>query len=414
MKKPSKKLTNLICIVLVVTVMIFLFHEVFTANYKKYDTQTATEITEQEILEMKAFVVRDEKYIDGNLSGTVVPLVNDGNRVASGDSVAVVCNSDKDADNYASLCKSKEEFERYQYLSEQTELNSLDMKKLNNEINNCFTNILSISSSGKYTELSENIEELENKLASKQILTEGSIDLSEKFDTINSNIQSLESKNISTTSVTAPVSGYYISNIDGYENSVKYDDIKNLNVSEIEKIMSSKPAEIEGKIGKIVGSYKWYMVSVVDSKYSTSLKKGKQLSVNLPFYGYFNVPVVVESVSAKSDNKIAVVFSCNMMNETYANMRMVDAKLVLAEYTGYKINPSSVRCIKDDKGNPINVVFIIRGNIMNARRVEILYDAGDYLVVSKNTEEMSGYKPVRLYDEVILRGRNLKNGKSVI
>ncbi len=413
MKRINRKWINAICTILVVAVMVYLFHDIFKTNYKAYDTQTAMEVVEQEALSMKAFVVRDEIYIDGNSSGTVVPLVNDGNRVASGDSVARICKSDEDAANYANLIKYKEELERYQRLSEQTELNSLDMKKLNENINDCYTKVLEISAGRDYSELADSIEELENKLASKQILTDGTIDLTEKFNTLNANIASLEKMNISTSDVAAPVSGYYISNIDGYENKVDYSKITDLTVDGVEGLLSSKADEVTGKMGKIVGSYKWYLVSVLDSKYSLVFGKGDKLSVNLPYYGFNNVSVVVENISEKSDGKIAVVFSCNMMNETYANMRIVDAELVLNEYKGYKIDSSSVRRVKDDEGNSIDIVYIIRGNIMNARRIEIIYDAGDYLVVKENSEALSGYRPIKLYDEVIVKGRNLADGKSI-
>ena len=54
-----------------------------------------------------AFVVRDETPIKANVSGTLVPLVEDGKRVANGDDVAVVFDSENAARNYNELKKSK-------------------------------------------------------------------------------------------------------------------------------------------------------------------------------------------------------------------------------------------------------------------------------------------------------------------
>ncbi len=102
-----------------------------------------------------------------------------------------------------------------------------------------------------------------------------------------------------------------------------------------------------------------------------------------------------------------------MMNETYANMRIEDIELVFKEYTGYKVNSSSIRREKDDEGNEVDVVYILRGDIMNARKVEIIYDAGDYVLVSEETEASNGYRPIKRYDEVIVKGRNLSDGKSI-
>ncbi len=404
---------NLICTVLVLAVFVYLFHDAVRVNRNSYDTETADEIVEQEKLDLKAFIVRDEQYIDQKTAGTVVPLIKDGMRVASGDAVARVCNSAEDAANISELIEAKESLARYQELSEQTELNALDMEKLNKEIDAAYTELVKASGNGDYSNLSRNIEELENKFASKQVLKDGNIDLTAKFNELNSKISTLEAKSIGSADVVAPISGYYISNLDGYENAVDYNKISDLTVSEAEKLFEKKPSDVSGQMGKIVGSYKWYLVTVMDSKYALLISEGDTMKINLPYYGFKNVEVVVEKVSTTQNDKVAVAFSCNKMNETYANMRTVDIELVFKEYTGYKINSSSIRREKDEDGKEVDVVYILRGDIMNARRIEIIYDAGDYVVVSEETEATESYRPIKRYDEVIVKGRNLSDGKSI-
>lgn len=404
---------NMICTVLVLATFVYLFHDAVRNNRDRYDTETADEVVEQEKLELKAFLVRDEEYINQKTTGTVVPLIKDGMRVASGDAVARVCASDEDAANVSALLEAKESLARYQEISEQTELNALDMEKLNKTIDASFTELVMTSNSGDFSELSRNIEELENKLASKQILKDGTIDLTAKFNELNSKIQTLESKSINTSDVLAPLSGYYISNLDGYENAMDYNKISDLTVSEAEKLFEKKPGDVSGQMGKIVGSYKWYLVTVMDSKYSLLMSEGEKMKINMPYYGFKNVEVVVEKISTTQNDKVAVAFSCNMMNETYANMRTEDIELVFKEYTGYKINSSAIRREKDEKGKKVDVVYILRGDIMNARVIDIIYDAGDYVIVSEESKATSGYRPIKRYDEVIVKGRNLSDGKSI-
>ena len=404
---------NMICTVLVLATFVYLFHDAVRNNRDRYDTEPADELVEQEKLELKAFLVRDEEYINQKTTGTVVPLIKDGMRVASGDAVARVCASDEDAANVSALLEAKESLARYQEISEQTELNALDMEKLNKTIDASFTELVRTSNSGDFSELSRNIEELENKLASKQILKDGTIDLTAKFNELNSKIQTLESKSINTSDVLAPLSGYYISNLDGYENAMDYNKISDLTVSEAEKLFEKKPGDVSGQMGKIVGSYKWYLVTVMDSKYSLLMSEGEKMKINMPYYGFKNVEVVVEKISTTQNDKVAVAFSCNMMNETYANMRTEDIELVFKEYTGYKINSSAIRREKDEKGKEVDVVYILRGDIMNARVIDIIYDAGDYVIVSEESKATSGYRPIKRYDEVIVKGRNLSDGKSI-
>ncbi len=404
---------NVICTVLVVAAFVYLFHDVLTMNKNSYDTETADEVTEQEKISLKAFLVRDEEYINQKTTGTVVPLIKDGMRVASGDAVARVCNSSEDAAAVSKLVEAKESLARYQEISEQTELNALDMEKLNKAIDASYTELLKTANNGDFSELTKNTEELENKLASKQILKDGTINLTDKFNKLNTEIQSLEAKNINTSDVIAPLSGYYISNLDGYEGAMDYDKIDSLTVSDAEKLFERKPDDVSGRMGKIVGSYKWYLVTIMDGKYSLVLNEGDKMKINMPYYGFKNVEVVVEKISKTDGGKVAVAFSCNMMNETYANMRTEDIELVFREFTGYKVNSSSIHREKDEKKEDIDVVYILRGDIMNARKIEIIYDAGDYVVVSEDTEAKNGFRPIKRYDEVIVKGRNLSDGKSI-
>lgn len=404
---------NMICTVLVLAAFVYLFHDAVRVNRDSYDTETADEVIEQEKLDLKAFIVRDEEYIDQKTTGTVVPLIKDGMRVASGDAVARVCGTTEDAANMSALLDAKESLARYQELSEQTELNALDMEKLNKDIDSSFTELIEASGKGDFSNVSQNIEELENKLASKQILKDGTIDLTAKFNELGAKIKSLESKKISSSDVLAPLSGYYISNLDGYENAIDYDKIGDLTVGETEKLFDKKPDDVTGRMGKIVGSYKWYLVTVMDSKYSLLMAEGDTMKINMPYYGFKDVEVRVEKISTTQNNKVAVAFSCNRMNETYANMRAEDIELVFKEYKGYKVNSSSIRREKDEKGNEIDIVYILRGDIMNARKIEIIYDAGDYVLVSEETEASNGYRPIKRYDEVIVKGRNLSDGKSI-
>ncbi len=427
----NKKVVNTVCTVLVLAVMIYLFQDVFKTNNNKYETETAELTTVQEFIDLDAFIVRDEQYLDGNASGTVVPLVADGDRVASSDAVARVCAKEQDAADYAELEEAKKMRERYVQLNEQTELEALDMQKLNKDIDNAYTKLLEITNSRDYLNLADSIAEFEDCLASKQVLRDGNIDLSEKIDALDKRIAELEAKHISATEVVAPVSGYYISNLDGYENTLRYDDISALSVSVVENAIKSKPVAVSGKLGKIVSSYKWYIIANIDSKYSKIIDIGDSMKINIPEYGYKDVKVIVEQLSPEHDGKIAIALSCNAMNETYANMRIEDIKLVIKEYEGYRVKTSAIHTYVPEpettepvtgdetttsttaQEEKISVVYIIRGTVMNARRVEVIYTDGDYSIVSKETESALGIRPIRHYDEVIVKGRNLKNGRSI-
>ncbi len=429
----DKKWINAICIVIVLSVMVYLFQDVFKANRNQYKTEMADEVTVQETIDLDAFIVRDEKYIDGQMTGTVVPLVSDGNRVARGDSVARVFPQEQDAADYAELTELTQVCDRYVSLNSQTELSALDMEKLNADIDSYYTNMMKIINSRDYEGLNDYIDKFENGLASKQVLKDGTIDLSEKITALDKRIATLEAKKITPANVEAPISGYYISNLDGHETTVSYADIKDVSVSVVDKALSQDSAKVTGKLGKIVSSYKWYIIANIESEYAKIIEIGDAMKVNLPEYGYENVKVNVESISAAKDGKVAIVLSCNVMNETYANMRTEKVELVISEHTGYRVKTSAIHTYvpeektteEADEDSPtttttttkmqgeITVVYILRGTVMNARRVEVIHTDGEYSIVRTDSESINGVKPIRRYDEVIVKGRNLQNGRSI-
>ena len=429
--KKDKKWINTICIVLILTVMLYLFQDVFKMNKNEYETEVIDEVTVQDLVNLEAFIVRDEEYLDGSSDGTFVPLVDDGDRVASGDNVARICTEEQDAADFAELEESIKIRDRYIRLSEQTELDALDMQKLNKDIDDAYTSFLKTVNSGRYASLSDNVNDLEESLASKQVLKDGTIDIDSKIEALDKRIAELEEKGISTQNVVAPVSGYYISNIDGYENAVVYDSLSDITVSTVTDALSYNPVKVTDKMGKIVGSYKWYIIANIESKYSKLLEIGDSLKVNIPEYGYEDVTVIIEHLSAAKDGKIAIALSCNAMNETYANMRIENIELVVEEYTGYRVKTSAIHTYdpseettqaqedeedsttQTSKAEKMTVVYILRGTVMNARRVEVIYTDGDYSIVKSDSTSYQGIKAVQRYDEVIVKGRNLKNGRSI-
>ncbi|MEE0981224.1 MAG: HlyD family efflux transporter periplasmic adaptor subunit, partial [Acutalibacteraceae bacterium] len=198
----DRKWLNMICIVIIVAVMVYLFQDVFKTNMNKYETEIAEEVTVQDTVNLDAFIVRDEQYIrEATDDKTIVPLVSDGDRVASGDAVARICKQEQDAVDYAELEESKKIRDRYVRLNEQTELDALDMQKLNKDIDSAYTDFLKLISSKNYNDLDNSINNLEDSLASKQVLRDGTIDINSKIEALDKRIAELEAKKISAEDV---------------------------------------------------------------------------------------------------------------------------------------------------------------------------------------------------------------------
>lgn len=403
-KIPWFQITSVVLSIIVIS---YIVYNAFAYSYSPIDTQRLTEETTiEETIDFKGFALRDEKIIDTSASGTVIPLAHDGKRVANGDNIAVVCQNDDQAAAYTKLESLKHELERYKNINDPDGTQELSADKLNTKISDAYDDIMDAVTTGAYDKLPDALTAYADKCATKQILTEGSIDLSAKLTSLENEIDALTAQNINYSSVKAPKSGYYINTIDGYESALSYKDALSLTSQQIESALNAEPAAVSGNsLGKIVESYKWYIVGETESQNSSYFKNGAKITVNFPKEGVNHVTMLVEKADTQGD-KMTVVLSCSLMDETFANMRTEDMQIVTKSHTGYRV-PSNV--IRFDEDNNTGI-YVLRGKIITFIPVEIIYTEDDFAIISSSS---SNGKSVRLYDEVIIKGKDLEDGKVI-
>lgn len=403
-KIPWFQITSVVLSIIVIS---YIVYNAFAYSYSPIDTQRLTEETTiEETIDFKGFALRDEKIIDTSASGTVIPLAHDGKRVANGDDIAVVCQNDDQAAAYTKLESLKHELERYKNINDPDGTQELSADKLNTKISDAYDDIMDAVTTGAYDELPDALTAYADKCATKQILTEGSIDLSAKLTSLENEIAALTAQNINYSSVKAPKSGYYINTIDGYESALSYKDALSLTSQQIESALNAEPAAVSGNsLGKIVESYKWYIVGETENQNSSYFKNGAKITVNFPKEGVNHVTMLVEKADTQGD-KMTVVLSCSLMDETFANMRTEDMQIVTKSHTGYRV-PSNV--IRFDEDNNTGI-YVLRGKIITFIPVEIIYTEDDFAIISSSS---SNGKSVRLYDEVIIKGKELEDGKVI-
>ncbi len=403
-KIPWFQITSVVLSIIVIS---YIVYNAFAYSYSPIDTQRLTEETTiEETIDFKGFALRDEKIIDTSASGTVIPLAHDGKRVANGDDIAVVCQNDDQAAAYTKLESLKHELERYKNINDPDGTQELSADKLNTKISDAYDDIMDAVTTGAYDELPDALTAYADKCATKQILTDGSIDLSAKLTSLENEIAALTAQNINYSSVKAPKSGYYINTMDGYESALSYKDALSLTSQQIESALNAEPAAVSGNsLGKIVESYKWYIVGETESQNSSYFKNGARITVNFPKEGVNHVTMLVEKANTQGD-KMTVVLSCSLMDETFANMRTEDMQIVTKSHMGYRV-PSNV--IRFDEDNNTGI-YVLRGKIITFIPVEIIYTEDDFAIISSSS---SNGKSVRLYDEVIIKGKDLEDGKVI-
>ena len=351
-------------------------------------------------------MVRDETPIEANVTGTLVPLVEDGKRVANGDDVAVVFDSENAARNYNELQKVKEDIAYYSSLQNKVGVQTNDVETLDNRIYSACDDLVSAINTGEVDNYSEKESTLRDAITSRQLSTGTVIDPTQKLSELNTRLNELQKNEGGYTKIQANNPGYYISTVDGYENAVSYTGVLNLTTDKIDALIdgSTLPnADNSSYMGKLVDAFNWYILCVIDYKDAASLKVGGKITVE--FTGTTAEPLSADVVKINdaADGRTSIILKCNLMNKKYAVLRKNPVKLIFNTYTGYQVNNKAVREINGQKG-----VYVLNGNIVKFKKINIVYSDSEYSICSVPDGE-SGY--LKQYDEIIVEGTDLYDGK---
>ena len=104
------------------------------------------------------------------------------------------------------------------------------------------------------------------------------------------------------------------------------------------------------------------------------------------------------------DNAV-VVFSCNNMNTELAAMRWLEMTVVYEQYDGLKVDNRAIRVVDGVKG-----VYVLTASQVKFVEVNVKWTGENYSIVERETSDK---KVLRIYDEIIVKGKNLHDGKVI-
>ena len=338
--------------------------------------------------------------------GTTISFAANAQRVAKGDTVSMIFQTNDDANTYLRITEITEELDHYNTLAGQANIQTVDVASLSSKIESKLSDYLDSVDKGDFSKASEHIDSFSNYITSKQISTGEVLNLNDKIDALTAELASLQARKTAYSEVKSERAGYYLKGADGYETTVDFNKIDELTPEDIEAVIKSSPKEVkEDVVGRTVGSFDWYILCAVDSEETVDLKDGAEIFINFPYSGVEKLKGTIYKLGDRTKDKTVVIIKCNLMNEALADFRIEDIQIITAEYNGYKIKNSAIRTVDGQTG-----VYVVSGNLIGFRKVHIAYNDGEYSIVD-NPEGDSGY--IRLYDEVVTKGVEMYDNKLV-
>ena len=388
--------------------------------------ETAMLATVSDTVDAEGVLLFNESYVAGG--GTLGYLAADGERVSAGTAVAEVYSDASQAVLRQQLTQLTEQIDLLQRSQNTT---SLQLDTLLRERSAALYDMMDELDAGAYDEVSSGANAYllaQNKL---WIATGDSANFTDQVTALTQQAQSVQAQLGNPTQITAPQTGYFVRASSSGRLNAGADDILAQDPAQLKAYLDSNPTlPLDGCAGKIVSGFTWRYVGVCSAKQGEKLlgQDGKPLrsAVEISFPGRMEngLKATVAEVSIDADSGLArFVLTCNVINGDVLCLNHAAARISVGESTGLRIPASAVHYLKEDgteaetQGeNYIPGVYVKYGNIARFCKIDPvdndhpLVTDGDYiLVLPKGTD--GSVSQVRLYDEIIVSGQNLYDGK---
>lgn len=402
MKGSGKKIIKFVCLGLIAFVVCFqlyqsLYTPVTTGSVIHYETYEGIDIT--------AVAIRDETLVTTDKDGVISYNVDDGGKIEQSGIVADVYSSDEDASAATRIEALEKYIDDLEEIEGYNNVEAVDIDMLDSKIDDALLELISVCESGNIGN-SISADKLLKLINRRQVVTGVSGGFGTLISEYKAELSTLKSeKQGAKAHIKAKKPGYFVSSTDGYETVLKSDEIDKLTPDALTAAAPKTP-EKKGKIiGKIVSDYDWYLAATISLNDSLRLSEGDEITLLTNFDSARELPVTVKKINKGSSGDTALaIFECTYMNSDLATMREQEMTIVLEKYTGLQVNSKAVRFVDGEKG-----VYVLSGSVVHFVPVNIIYSTDSYCICEAET---TGVR-LKLYDEVVIKGKNLYDGKVI-
>ena len=416
----------------------------FNAVNRRVDSFTNSSLVTEEALygevvdslQTQGFAVRAESVINPNYSGVLNYRVANGARVSKGGIIADIFYSESDAAAQNMADRIEREIQSLSALSHPIDSYVSASTALGEQIYGDLCGILLDVQQGDFSGVSQTKESLLLSLSRKQVLSgqESSDDYAQRVSELRTEKESLvNGTGQIVNSIKAPRAGYFITSADGFENVVSIDEVETLTPEKVEKLLDSERSSLSPQyVGKICEDFKWYMACVFDDDTMVKFEGVDEVTLDIPFASTATIPAKVVAKNRDADSgKNAVVFECTYMDADLATVRNENVQVNVKTYSGVLVNEKALRFLDieyqedDENGNAVtkvkeNVkgVYVLYGGQLEFVQVFTEKDVNGYAVckleLSEGEQEnLVTDHTIRLYDQVVIGGVDLYDGKIV-
>lgn len=400
-------LRRLVAICAALLLFWYVGYQVFRVFYSPITIDTVTAYSVYDTIDTEGIAIREETMIAAdNADGYLYYAVENGSRVAKGGTIARRYPDAASALAGRQLEVLDREIAELRSVEAQGSAGRVNLDAINKQLAAAMQDLSECVNSASLSRLPALHDELLS-LMNKQQMTIGKMEsFTDRLAVLNERRSRLATQAASPTgTLSAPVAGYFIDEVDGYETLLKADGVGSLTVEQVSEALAAEPAVPEGYIGKMAGDYKWYLACLAPSEKVTELGGGRQISVLLPFVSGDPIPVRVVAVNKDKSGQAAVILECDNMSEALSSIRKEPLQILVQEYNGLRVPDEALRFNDSNEAG----VYVRVGTIIEFRKVHVLYHSENDNYSICEIRDDDDY--LQLYDDMVIGGKDLYDGK---
>ena len=422
---PVKVLKMIATLALCVFAVIYVYFQVIGGFDDEIVTESSMLMSLNDGIVCDACIFRDETVVDVAENGVVVTLVSEGQRVSKGQIVANIFPDEDTALLQDELNRVTRRIEILEDSSVDKQFVISDLQKVYDDISSRILDISKDVTHGRIDGAVEGSEDLLVRLNKRDLIVETEFDYTGELDTLKERKEQLQSRifNVSTPVFASDSPGYFYAEVDGYENIFSIDSVKDINLDNFDNYLGANPDEELAESGsiKLVNDVVWYVVCSFDSEEKSKLKNGYKYTLSFPEDGNYELTMRLENVISETNNEKALaVFRVNVLPGDFSYKRFQQAKIVIKQLEGLSVPKKAHRVVDGVEG-----VYILVGDVIRFRHIQHLSENAqtddyylvdpdaDSLVLNEGTDNERVIKPLSRYDNIIISGKDLFDGKIV-
>lgn len=391
--------------VIAVFLAVYIFLQMYLMNANGVDTVKATEGYINNSIISQGIICRDEVVLTQGSDGVVDYIMDNGARTSKGNLLAQVYPTYSDLEKILYLRNRQQTLDDIKTAANYIDGSTLDISTTRKQLSNQLSALSHITSTCDYEDILDDLTALTLSLNKISVATGRTQDFSGAQAQLESEINATKAairRPINT--LYSPYTGYFIQSADGYESVATVDYFTTLTYEQGMDIISSSSEYNQNstEYGKIITDYKWNLVTYVDTADTENIYEGRTLNISLQINSNKFSKATVEQVIDLGE-KSMVVLECTIMDEVAASTRITDCEILFRQYTGIKIPKSAIHFVDGEMG-----VYVNFSNVVKFKKISPVYEDANYVIVPKTVSEDN---QVELYDSIIVKGRNLYDGK---